>query len=216
MNAGDIFNSENKFFSAMNKAWDVLVLNFYFILTVILGIGPAATALYYAIVKNVRRSRSYATTEYFRAFRDNFKQGFIIGIIQLVCTVSLYFCYEYAMAMRAGSTFGQIYFAVWLLFTALFVFISMYVYPVLSRFSLTIRKTLRMAFVLALRHLPTTIGITMILLVMGLLCYLFPPAYLFAFAVYTLLKSLLMEKILRKYTPKPEEGDTSTDAWYLE
>ena len=216
MNAGDIFNSENKFFSAMNKAWDVLVLNFYFILTVILGIGPAATALYYAIVKNVRRSRSYATKEYFRAFRDNFKQGFIIGIIQLICAASLYFCYEYAMAMRADSTFGQIYFAVWFLFTVLFVFISMYVYPVLSRFSLTIRKTLRMAFVLALRHLPTTIGITMILIVMGLLCYLFYPAYLFAFAVYALLKSLLMEKILCRYTPKPEDGDTSTDAWYLE
>ena len=93
MNAGDIFNSENKFFSFMNKAWDVLVLNLYFILTVLLGIGPAATALYYAIVKNVRRSRSYATTEYFRAFKNNFKQGLIIGLIQIAAGGSAYICY---------------------------------------------------------------------------------------------------------------------------
>ncbi|MBO4686373.1 MAG: DUF624 domain-containing protein [Lachnospiraceae bacterium] len=216
MNAGDIFNSENKFFSFMNKAWDVLVLNLYFILTVLLGIGPAATALYYAIVKNVRRSRSYATTEYFRAFKNNFKQGLIIGLIQIAAGASAYICYEYAMAMRAGSTIGQIYFAVWVLFTLLFIFISMYVYPILSRFTMTVRKTLRMSFVLSLRHLPTTLVIAVILFLSGILCYLFPPAYLFIFGVYTLLKSFLMEKILKRYTPKPEEGDTATDAWYLE
>ena len=74
----------------MNKVWDVMVLNFYFLLTVIVGIGPAATALYYAIVKNVRRSRSYATTEFFRAFKANFKQGFILGILQLVGAFAMY------------------------------------------------------------------------------------------------------------------------------
>ena len=184
----------------MNKAWDVLVLNLFFILTVLLGIGPAATALYYAIVKNVRRSRSYATTEYFRAFKNNFKQGLIIGLIQIAAGASAYICYEYAMAMRAGSTIGQIYFAVWVLF----------------RFTMTVRKTLRMSFVLSLRHLPTTLVIAVILFLSGILCYLFPPAYLFIFGVYTLLKSFLMEKILKRYTPKPEEGDTATDAWYLE
>ena len=50
---------------------------------------------------------------------------------------------------------------------------------------------------------------------MVLAVYGFYPMILFAFATYALVKSLLMEKVLRKYTPVPEEGDTS-DAWYLE
>jgi len=216
MNASDVFNSENKFFSAMNKIWDLLVLNFYFILTVILGIGPAATALYYAVVKNIRKNRSYATTEYFRAFRMNFKQGFLYGILQVVAAVSLYFCYYYAMSLKESSLFSQVYFALWILFTVIAVATSMYLYPILSRFTLGFWKTLRMAFILALRHLPTSIIILAILIVSGILVYVFPPAVLFIFGLYTLLKSFLMEKVLRRYTPKPEEGDETTDAWYLE
>lgn len=215
MNAGDVFNSENRFFSAMNKVWDVMVLNFYFLLTVIVGIGPAATALYYAIVKNVRRSRSYATTEFFRAFKANFKQGFILGILQLVGAFAMYNSYQYAMAMREDSTFAQAYFAIWFLFAVLFVATSIYLYPVLSRFSMPTGKVFKMAFILSLRHLPTTIFIALILAVMVLAVYGFYPMILFSFATYALVKSLLMEKVLRKYTPVPEEGDTS-DAWYLE
>ena len=76
-------------------------------------------------------------------------------------------------------------------------------------------KVFKMAFILSLRHLPTTIFIALILAVMVLAVYGFYPMILFAFATYALVKSLLMEKVLRKYTPVPEEGDTS-DAWYLE
>lgn len=221
MNINDVFNSENRFFSAMNKLWDVMVLNWLFILTVILGIGPASTGLYYAVAKNIRKSRGYTIKTFFHSFKINFKQGFVIGILQAIAAFSLYYCYWFAMSMKEGETVSQIYFMLWLIFTVLFVFLSIYLYPVLSRFSLPTMKIIKMAFILSLRHLPSTLLMALILAAEVFLAAVFPPFYLVVFLIgcsgYAFLKSLLMEKILRKYTPKPAEGEENTvDTWYLE
>ena len=162
MNINDVFNSENRFFSAMNKVWDLMVLNWMFILTVVIGIGPASTGLYYAIAKNIRKSRGYAVRTFFHSFKQNFKQGFILGILQLVAALSVVYCYSFAMAMREGETLSQVYFTLWLIFTVLFIFISVYVYPILSRFNLTTMKIIKMAFVVSLRHLPSTLLIVLL------------------------------------------------------
>ena len=100
-------NPDNKFFSFMGKAFDILVLNsiwlllcvplpiltitwiaktenmLFLILTflTILPIVPATTALYYAVVKSVRKERSYAIKEFFRSFIRNLKQGVILTLI---------------------------------------------------------------------------------------------------------------------------------------
>ncbi|MBR4812452.1 MAG: DUF624 domain-containing protein [Lachnospiraceae bacterium] len=221
MNINDVFNSENRFFSAMNKVWDLMVLNWMFILTVVIGIGPASTGLYYAIAKNIRKSRGYAVRTFFHSFKQNFKQGFILGILQLVGALSVVYCYSFAMAMREGETLSQVYFTLWLIFTVLFIFISVYIYPILSRFNLTTMKIIKMAFVVSLRHLPSTLLIVLLAAVGVFLVWL-SPAFLSLLLLggvsgYVLIKSFLMERILRRYTPKPAEGEeNTTDLWYLE
>ena len=174
MNVNDVFNSENRFFSAMNKVWDLMVLNWMFILTVVIGIGPASTGLYYAIAKNIRKSRGYAVRTFFHSFKQNFKQGFILGILQLVAALSVVYCYSFAMAMREGETLSQVYFTLWLIFTVLFIFISVYIYPILSRFNLTTMKIIKMAFVVSLRHLPSTLLIVLLAAVGVFLVWLSP------------------------------------------
>ncbi|MBP5354237.1 MAG: DUF624 domain-containing protein [Lachnospiraceae bacterium] len=221
MNVNDVFNSENRFFSLMNKIWDLMVLNWLFILTVVIGIGPAATGLYYAVAKNIRKSRGYAMKTFFHSFKVNFKQAFTLGILQLVCALSVVYCYWFAMQMKEGETVSQVYFTLWLIFTVLFVFISIYVYPILSRFNLSTMKIIKMAFVVSLRHLPSTLVMTLLVAIEAFLVWM-SPAFLSILLLggisgYVLLKSLLMEKILRRYTPKPAEGEeSSVDAWYLE
>ena len=221
MELNDVFNSENRFFSLMNKVWDMVVLNLLFVVTVIVGIGPAASALYYAVAKNIRRSRGYAARSFFHAFKLNFKQGFIIGIMQLVAAFSLYYCYWFALSMKEGETISQVYITLWFVFTLLFLFMSVYIYPVLSRFSMSIPGLLRMSFVLSLRHLPSTILMVAMIVLEFLAAYLVPPLLTFVIlcgaSLYVLLKSLLMERILKRYIKKPEEGEeVPADAWYLE
>ncbi len=217
MNINDVFNSENRFFSTMSKVWDVLMLNLLFILTVIIGVGPASTGLYYAMVKNVRRSRSYASTSFFHAFKTNFKQAFFLGLLQIALGAMLFYSYSFALSMD-GSTFaGQAYFAGWFVCLFLYTSVCIYMYPLLSRFAWSNKQILKMSLYFSLKHLPTTVGILVMLVGLALAVYVFPPVILFGFGLYVFFKSLLMEKILKKYTPKPAEGEeTTADLWYLE
>ncbi len=217
MDASDLFNSENKFFSFMSKLWDLLVLNFYFLLTVIIGIGPACTALYYAVVKNIRRSRGYATTEYFHSFRVNLKQGAIVGIIQFLLGFGLIYCYFFCQSMNPDSKVTQVYFTLLFVFAFLYLAISIYLFPLLSRLNLTNRQLYKMSLVLALRNLPVTLSLIILIVGSVVLTVLTLIPIFFAPAVYTWISSLMIERILKKYMPKPAEGEESTvDAWYLE
>ena len=58
---GGIFNINSPFFRVMSKVFDVIVLSLLWTLCCIpvITIGPATTALYYAIVKSIRKDRGW-------------------------------------------------------------------------------------------------------------------------------------------------------------
>lgn len=212
----NFFSIDNKFFTAMGKVADMLMINIAFVITVFLGIGPACTALYYSIMKNVRRSRSYALKEYFRSFRQNFLQGLLCGVIQLVMIYLLFQCYHLAMAMDPKSTFGQIYYAGTFVIIVLFLCISIYLYPLLSRFTLKTGTLIKMAFVLSLRNFYYTIGLLILVVAGALGIYLIPPLVLIVPAIYTLFSTFLLEPVFRKYSPKDQESSNVVDPWWLD
>lgn len=217
-----IFDVDNKFFSTLSKIWDLMVVDFLFIITLPAFIGPSCTALYYAIVKNIRKSRGYPSKTFFHSFKQNFKQGSIIGIIQIIIGFGLFNCFRVAYdpdIMSKDSYFGQVYFWLCVIFTILFAMISIYVYPVLSRFTMKTRDILKLSLYLSFRHLPTTLfgiaGIVAISLIGDLI--LLSPFVLIAPAVYVLILSFMMEKVLRAYMPKKEDQDEiEQEAWYYE
>lgn len=243
-------NPDNKFFSFMGKAFDTVVLNtiwlliclplpaltivwavqaemfFLLILTVLtlLPVVPATTALYYAIVKSVRRERSYAIKEFFRSFKRNLKQGSVFSVIALVLVFVLYIDFRYAWElMEAQNSSGSTYLGVFLVIAVLFCSMYVYVCPVLSRFDMKISGILKTAFVMATRHLLTTIVLLVLLAGVLLGCYILLPGIFFLPAVATLIASFLIERVFKKYMPakeEPAEGEEEAgqekDEWYLE
>lgn len=219
-------NPDNKFFTFMGKAFDVVVLNtIWLILCIpIITIVPATTALYYAMVKVVRRERSYAVKEYFRSFKRNFKQGVVFSVIALVLVFVMYIDFRYAWElMQAGESSGSTYLGVFLVIAFLFSAMYAYVCPVLSRFEMKITGILKTAFVMATRHILTTLVLLVLLVGVLLGCYILLPGMFFLPAVATLLASFLIERVFKKYMPakeEPEEGEEEVgqekDEWYLE
>lgn len=217
MSGSGIFNADNRFFSAMNKVADLLILNVLFVLTVLIGIGPACTALYYATMKNIRRSRGYAWKEYLHSFKLNFKQGFCLGIVQVILAFLLYGCYWLSMEMNPDETFSQVYYTGTLIMIIAFSLVSMFVYPVLSRFTLSFGRWLKMSLMLAMRHLPTSFILLVFFVAMLLGIWVLPPLLLCLPALYCFGSTFLIERVFKKYMPKQEEGEeTSRDAWYLD
>lgn len=81
-----LFNPENAFMCFMNKIIDLVLLSLVWLVCCIpiITIGPACAALYYAVVKAVRRQRSYPVREFWRAFKSNFKKGILFEGIWLI------------------------------------------------------------------------------------------------------------------------------------
>ena len=216
---GGFFNINSPFFRIMSKVFDIFALSIIWVLCCIpvVTIGPATTALYYAVVKSLRRNRSYATKEFFHAFKTNLKQGMIVGVFLLVLTFILMVNVEYAKQL--GTTFGTYlrYFYIALLVAVLVV--SIYVFPVLSRFTVTFKNLLKISLFFAIRHLLTTI---VSVLILGASIFLVEFTLLiglvFVPAVCALLQSFMMENVLKRYIPdaQKDEAEGPKDEWYNE
>ena len=84
---GNIFNPDSKFMHFANKFSDLITLNLWFVLTSLplITIGASATAMHYVLLRIYRDELEYSITKnYFRAFRENFRQATAIWIVYVV------------------------------------------------------------------------------------------------------------------------------------
>lgn len=180
----------------------------------IITIGASATALYYSVVKNIRRNRGYPVKEFFRAFKRSFKNATFITIIGILWGTALYRLIKIAISLE--STQGSFLIRVYTVAVVVTLAVLMYVFPVISRFSISAVESMGLAFVMAGR----CIGYTLLLLagagVMVYLCIFYIPllAILILPSFWTLLASFPIERALRKYMPEPELNDG--EKWFYE
>jgi len=243
-----IFNLENPFYQVLNKIIDTVVLSLiytlllapatfmgyviikegfyiFFILLFILAtalVGPATTALYYAMVKVIRRERGYAISEFFRSFKMNFRQGAVIAMIFGLLMGLLYFDYKFVNEANKEdvSTLNTVMLIGFNAVVILMVLVSTYIFPLLSRFTLPIKNFFKNALFMSIRHLPSTLLMILINFVGIFVVWWFFPLPLFFVmpGVCILLDSLLMEKIFKRYMPEAEgtPEETGVDEWYRE
>ncbi len=158
----NFFNMDNAFFSGLGKLCDMLFLSLVWAILCIpiVTIGPANTALYYATVKVIRRERGYVMREFFKSFRLNFKRGAIMGTLITIMYLVLAFDISIYWT-RVGSEFNKNSIMLGV-FIAIFFLVSCfatYVFPVLSRFDMTVKQLFKAAFLSAVAGVLTLIKV---------------------------------------------------------
>ena len=201
----DIFNPENLVFRMLSKGVDFVGLSLLWLLLCIpiVTIGPATAALYYTVVKVFRQKKEDAFRTYLKAFQENLKQGILVTLVCLPIAVFFFFVYN-VMASNVSTSAGVVmymaYYVVLLVPAAIFC----YLFPLMGRFSFQTGALFRTAFIMALRHLPSTIIIVMLTVEMTV--YTLEKWWpVFITPVLTiLLASLFLERIFPKYLSKEE------------
>ncbi len=215
---GNFFNMDNGFFTALNKLVDIVIISLIWLVLCIplVTIGPATTSLYYAVVKVIRRERGYLVREFFHSFKLNFKSGLISGLLITVFFIVLFFDRRFATGLE--GTQGFVMLSVFNAMIFLLACVTIYIFPLLSRFSMGIRQLFKTALFMAMKHLPTTILLVIITAVFALGTYIMPILILVSPALYILLSSLLLERVFKKYMPEKSSDAESSgkDEWYLE
>lgn len=211
---GDFFRMDGGILTFLGKIFDIFFLSllwFVFCLP-IFTIGASTTALYYTTVKVIRRDRGYIFKEFWKSFKLNFVSGSIFTL--MIAALSLIFYYNISYASRLTGVIGMILLSVYIMIAFIMGSMAIYLFPLLSRFTMTRMQMLKSSLFMAIKHLPTTIAMALLLAVSVILVLVINIAIIIVPATACFILSYLMERVLKKYMPN-EEDDTK-DTWYLE
>ncbi|MEG1857852.1 MAG: YesL family protein [Pseudoflavonifractor sp.] len=233
-----IFSGDNFVFRALGKVFDMVVLSALWLALClpVVTIGPATAALYYACVKCIRRGEQSPYKNFWDSFRANFKVGAAAGIGGVLGCILLWLGWLLLCSAAPGDTGGIVMRAAYGVALVLPLGTLCYLFPVLSRFTFGVGGLFAASFRLAVKHLPSTVILVLMMGEIANICltYWFP--FLLAPALGALLASLFLERIFKKYLqtaqpevpetaaprsypsmgdPVPEEEETPQTPWYL-
>lgn len=209
-----MFGPETKFFKVTNKIGNILLVSVLWLIGCIpvVTIGTSTIAMYYAMVKAVRCEEGYVSKEFIRSYRQNLKTGILLTVIFLVLAAVLWLDQSYTVkqiSIMAGALK-----MVYLLLAFVIAGIVLYLFPVLSRFTMDAFSCFKLALFMVFKHLPTTILLLLIVAAGIVSALLIPVPMIFVMpGVCCYVGSFLMERILRKYMAKPETKEDE-EKWY--
>ena len=219
---GKFFDQSNPFWRFVNKTTDIIFMNMLFLLCClpVITIGPAYTALYYTLMKSVRRERGYAAKNFFHSFLQNIKQGLISWIIILAVAFGGIYGVVSLWGRTEETEQGLLTFWVSVFVLLFLIIMTIYLFPVLSRFNFSLGQLFSFSMVIAFKYILTTIALLLMLAATVALCYLSTPLFVFIMpALFVFGSSFLIERIFKIYMPQMQNGDPESqpaDPWYLE
>lgn len=169
-------------------------------------LGPALTAMHYVLLKIVRDEDSYVTKSFFKSFKENFKQGAILQVIKWLAGGILLLDF---MIMSAQGN-SPIYLYIVLAVSLILYMISLYIFPLLSRFVNTVPGTLRNSALMSIMAFPKTVLMVFASAIPLVIIFFFvqkaiPLFILFGVAGPGFLHALLYNKTFKRFEPKVEE-----------
>lgn len=166
-------------------------------------LGPACTAMHYVLLKMVRDEDSYITKSYFKSFKENFKQGMILQIIKFAIAGIL------VLDFFILNNLSGIYRYAIIALSAFLYMVSLYVFPILSKFVNTNAATLKNSLLMAILAFPKTILMTIISGIPLVVFYFFdlkavPVLILLGFAGPSYLNAMLYNGTFKRFEPEEE------------
>ncbi len=203
------FSPDSKFMTTVSRFVDLIVLNLLFLLTSlpIFTIGAGSAALYTLCFRMLRNREGGIVKAYFRAFRDNFRQGTALWLLFLFFFLPGLLYFDMFFHMEGILRYV---FALCLLIVVLAVFLAAYAFPWISQFRNRIGDVLRNCLILSLSHLPQTVSVCAIHLFPWILLAVKPDFFLkisflllvlyFSAAAY--MSTALLWKVFKPYYPE--------------
>ena len=209
-------NSEKKnpLFSFLNLLGQLILLSILWTVCClpIITVGASTAALYYTVVKVLRRNQDSLFAAFFREFRSNFPQSLNINMVFLCYFgVLAYFAIPRLTAAQSGADIG-FYALVGL--AILGVLPLSFVYPTISRFYHKGGALLRFLLMVIGKHPHIILGCALLLAAGILLVLSNPAALLFVPGVVCYVQSLLLEPVFKKYSTS--DSDPHYEMWYGE
>lgn len=207
----NIFSDNSILGRFLNIIGDIVILHFLWLLCSIplFTIGASTTALYYSCMKRIRTGEGYVTRNFFRAFKENFKQATLIWLI-LICIGLILFA-DLSIGLNMSGMLSKFILISCSVFLIPYALVLLYIFPVQAKFENKIRDNFKNALLMSLRHFGYSLILIVILatfVIIGLGSQIGMGLMLLCGAgFYGYLSSNVFVFIFRKYIPDELEAD---------
>lgn len=147
------------------RTGDLMLLNLLFIagcLPVVTA-GASAAALHYVTLRMHRKQDVNVVRDFFRSWKQNLKQGFILELITLVVAAVLIVDIYVLIRMSGQDGFFRVLMFLWAVVALRLLAIWVYLFPLLAQFDHGISTFINSARIMSRRHLSHTAAIMLIL-----------------------------------------------------
>lgn len=190
----------------MNQATYIIKL----ILTIVLfmHMGPATTAAFSALGKRQRKEETYTFRDFWHSYKQNYKQGMLVALIFAV-TIGL-LAYAIWLEVVNMGLYGKMLYIVLPVqgFVIIeMIFILTYIFALLARFEMATKNLFKYAFMMANKHLLTTL-VCAVLLIGSVAAFLFwnMLSSVFMFGLCFYFSAMLLERVFRNYMPDEDQA----------
>ena len=180
----------------------------------LLSFGISTTALYYCTLKIVKDEDDGNIRMFIRSFKKNWREGLIIWLILLPILLILLLDHRFFTEVFSDNTVLRFFLrGITDALLLLWCFVFLYVWPLLSRYENSWKKTLILALLMSIRHLPYTLGMLAID-ILGIVGVFFllrifpifvPLFFILGFPLLAWLNSVFFRRIFAKYEKKKEK-----------
>ncbi len=181
----------------------------YYVLFVLTGIfvGPCVCG-FTKVIRNISCERPiFLWHDFWKAFRQNFKQGAVMGVIDMTFYVAMSIAYPLYYQMSTSNSMFFIPFAICIICTVLFLMMHFYIYLLIVSTNLSLWKIIKNSFFL-IAIVPKisviNLAVTAALLILTLILFPFSAFMLVVLPSFLgLLYALNCFPIIRKYVIQP-------------
>lgn len=207
-----LFDLDAPIWVFMGEVADIIILGLLWWIGClgIITMGASTTALYYVLGKKARKETTYVAKDFFKSFRQNFRQSVPLTIITIIGWMSFIL---YCSFIIEGIYFpGQSSSLKWIVpVTILFAFelfnMTAYLWALLSRFEMKSGSVIRAALIMTHKHLITTFANLGVIAFMIFCVIKFPFAIVVAPSIIVWGQSFMLQKTFNTYIEEAEKAE---------
>ena len=210
------FKIDNRFFSAMDKIGDLVILNFLWLVcsAPVITIGASTTAMCAVAMQMAAGDDPVIGRAFFKAFKENFRQSTWTFLLLLLAGTFLLI--DFLSAPTFQNIFGSILMVSSVAFGIVWLWALIYAFPVQLAFRAGIKETLKRSLILSIQNLPYTIVLCVlfllpIILALGipeLAVYLMPFFLVIGASCIAFGSAWIFNRIFAKYKDRSSQENT--------
>ncbi len=206
-----MFDVNGPLWRLLSALFDMIVLHILWLICCIpiVTIGPATTAAHYVAMKKIVKDEGRNVWSlFFKSFRENFKEGLLLGIVFTVigCLLGLDF-YLCLYKLEESNLFNLVMYSALGFLTIIYLVLMIYLWAVLARFDDPPLQTVKNTFFIAMGNLRDTsvmLALDIVIVVVAVVSIAFIPQLAVLFTIFGVpllfvVNSLKLARILDRY-----------------